>query len=116
MYSHKTYPFEGQRVGQVRVIFTLPSKNENEHLAYIEWFTKFSEPDRNHGMLKLNRELDGEARVVSIEAVSSIRRSVHLLPKFGPKVPEHWTSANVLEKCPVFYLNPFSDRNMYYIA
>ena len=66
-------------------------------------------------MLKLNRTFEGEDRIVSIVPVSSIRRSAHLFPKFGPKVPEHWTSVNVLEKCSTFYLNPFSDRHMYYI-
>ena len=113
---HQPDSQEGCRVGQVRVIFALPG-NEGEHLAYIEWFTNFSTPDAGHGMLKLNRALlNGEDRVASVVPVSSIRRSVHLFPKFGPKVPEHWTSANVLEKCATFYLNPFSDRHMYYIT
>ena len=65
-------------------------------------------------MLRVNRVLDGGDRVASIVVASSIKRSAHLFPKFGPKVPEHWTSANVLEECPAFYLNPFSDRHMYY--
>jgi hypothetical protein len=100
----------------VRVIFTLPG-NEDEHLAYVEWFTKFLEPDPNHGMLKINRVFaNGTDRIVSIVPVSSITRSVHLFPKFGPNVPEHWTSANVLEKCATFFLNPFTDRHMYYIT
>ena len=110
----ETDSHQGYRVGQVRVIFTLPG-NADEHLAYVEWFSKFSAPDPDHGMLRLNRTLEGEGRVASVVSVSSIRRSVHLFPKFGPKVPEHWTSANVLEKCTTFYLNPFSDRHMYYI-
>lgn len=68
-------------------------------------------------MLKLNRALDsGGDRIASIVPVSSIRRSVHLFPKFGSKVPDHWTSANVLEKCTTFYLNQFSDRHMYYTS
>ena len=97
------------------MIFTLP-ENPDEHLAYVEWFSKFSAPDANHGMLRLNRALEGGGRIASIVSVSSIRRSVHLFPKFGLKVPEHWTSATVLEDCPTFYLNPFSDRHMYYIT
>ena len=100
-------------MGQVRVIFTLP-ENADEHLAYIEWFSKFLAPEPDHGMLRLNRMPDGGDRVTSIVPVSSIRRSVHLFPKFGPKVPEHWTSTNVLEECTTFYLNSFSDRHMYY--
>jgi hypothetical protein len=66
-------------------------------------------------MLKLSRAFDGNDRITSVVPVSSIRRSIHLLPKFGPTVPEHWTSVNVLEKCAAFYLNPFSDRHMYYV-
>jgi hypothetical protein len=102
-------------VGQVRVIFAFPG-TADEHFAYVEWFSEFSEPDSDHGMQRLTRTLDGGDRVASIVPVSWIRRSVHLFPKFGPKVPEHWTSANVLEKCTIFYLNPFSDRHMYYIS
>ena len=103
-------------MGQVWVIFALPG-NEGEHLAYIKWFTNFSTPDPGHGMLKLNHVLlNGEDHVASVVLVSSIRCSVHLFPKFGPKVPEHWTSANVLEKCTTLYPNLFSDRYMYYIT
>lgn len=85
----------------------------DEHLTYIEWFSTFSVPNPDHGMLRLNCMPD---HIVSIVPVLSIRHSVHLFPKFGPKVPEHWTSANVLEECTTFYLNPFSDRHMYYIS
>ena len=110
--------FEGYYVGQVRVIFSLPNSTDGtspQHLAYIEWFTKFTAPDRDHQMFKLNRSLENGERVASIIPISTIRRSVHLFPKFGPVVPEGWTSDNVLEKCPAFYLNPFTDRHMYFI-
>jgi len=66
-------------------------------------------------MHKLKRAMQDGARVASIIPVSSIRRSVHLFPKFSQAVPEDWTSDNVLEKCSTFYLNPFVDRNMYFI-
>ncbi|KAG1733447.1 hypothetical protein EDB19DRAFT_2001708 [Suillus lakei] len=57
---------EGVRVGQVRVIFSLPSKSVPllfpptvkvpTHFAYIEWFEPFaSAPDRHHGLYKLLR-------------------------------------------------------------
>ena len=97
------------------MIFALPGAVD-EHLAYVEWFSMFSGLDPDHGMQRLTRTFDGEDRVASIIPVSWIKRSVHLFPKFGPKVPEHWTSANVLEKCTTFYLNQFSDRHMYYIS
>ena len=110
--------FEGYRVGQVRVIFTLPDSVDgvpSEHLAYIEWFSTFTTASDDHGMFRLNRCLEDGERVASIVPVSKIRRSVHFFPKFGPAVPEGWSANNVLEKCTTFYLNPFTDRHMYFI-
>ena len=100
------------------MVFSLPrgeAQGPSERLAYVEWFSKFTTPASNHGMHKLKRSAQSGERVASIIPVSSIRRSAHLFPKFGQVVPEDWTSENVLEKCSVFYLNPFSDRNMYFI-
>ena len=114
-FQHK---FEGYRVGQVRVIFTLPNGVDgvpSERLAYVDWFSKFTTPDRDHRMFKLGRSLEDGGRIASIVPISTIRRSVHLFPKFGSSVPEGWSSDNVLEKCGTFYLNPFTDRHMYFI-
>ena len=100
------------------MVFSVPgdeAQAPSERLAYVEWFSKFTSPESDHRMHKLKRSMDGGARVASIIPVSSIRRSVHLFPKFGRVVPEDWTSDNVLEKCIAFYLNPFVDRNMYFI-
>ena len=109
---------EGYRVGQVRVVFTLPDGTGNtpsKHLAYIEWFSNFSTPDPDHQMYKVNRSLEGGGRVASIVPISTIKRSVHLFPRFGQVIPSEWTMDNVLEKCSIFYLNPFADRHMYYV-
>lgn len=105
-------------MGQIRVVFSLPAgkaQAPSERLAYVEWFSKFTLPEANHGMHKLKRSMQDGHRIASVIPVSSIRRSTHLFPKFGPVVPEEWTSDNVLEKCSTFYLNPFVDRNMYFI-
>ena len=105
-------------MGQIRVIFTLPDSVDGvppERLAYVEWFSPFTLPDDDHRMFKLNRSLEGGERVASIIPISTIRRSAHLFPKFGPSVPEGWSSENVLEKCTTFYLNSFTDRHMYFI-
>jgi hypothetical protein len=99
-------------------VFSLPvdgTQDPTERLAYVEWFSKFTLPESDHGMHKLKRSVQAGGRVASIIPVSSIRRSVHLFPKFGQEVPEDWTSDNVLEWCSTFYLNPFVDRNMYFI-
>ena len=106
-------------MGQIRVIFTLRAGSvdgiSTEPLAYVKWFSKFATPDRNHQMFKLSRSLEGGERIASIVPVSTIQRSAHLFPKFGPAVPEGWTSNNVLEKCATFYLNSFTDRHMYFV-
>lgn len=105
-------------MGQIRVVFSLPdheARAPSERLAYVEWFSAFTSPESDHGMHRLKRSMEGGERVASIVPVSSIRRSTHLFPKFGPVVPEDWTSDNVLEKCSTFYLNPFADRNAYFI-
>ena len=99
------------------MVFSLPVNTSSppEHLAYVEWFSKFSTPESNHQMYRVKHSIQNGERVASVIPVSSIRRSVHLFPKFGRVVPDDWTSENVLEKCSTFYLNPFVDRNMYFI-
>lgn len=52
-------------------------------------------------------------REASIIPISTIKRSLHLYPLFGPVAPREWTSDNVLEECDTFYVNPFSDNYMY---
>ncbi|KAJ7048423.1 hypothetical protein C8F01DRAFT_1190876, partial [Mycena amicta] len=51
-------------------------------------------------------------RVAGINPVTAIRRSVHLLPKFGPVGPAEWTLSNVLV-CPTFFVNSKTDRQVY---
>ena len=84
------------------------------HLAYVQWYSKLTEPEPNHGMFKIRPQKDAEGSwICSIVPVGNIQRSVHLIPKFGPVAPAEWTSSNVLDCCDIFYLNTFSDRQIY---
>ncbi|KAK7025769.1 hypothetical protein R3P38DRAFT_3531625 [Favolaschia claudopus] len=115
---------DGYRVGQVRVVFSLKPQHIQSlfgkgpapphHLAYVEWFSPFaSQPEPHHLMYKVKRSLKDGVRMASIVPVANIRRSIHLLPKFGPIAPPRWTSSNVLDECPTFFVNCFSDRHVY---
>ncbi|KAG1763892.1 hypothetical protein EV702DRAFT_1018819 [Suillus placidus] len=117
---------EALRVGQVRVVFSLPSKSlpllfpptvqVPSHLAYIEWFSPFAlAPDRHHGLYKVSRSFLGGAKVASIVPLSKIVRSAHLLPNFGAVVPREWSSDTVLDDCDTFWLNSYLDRFTYCI-
>ncbi|KIK78447.1 hypothetical protein PAXRUDRAFT_325404 [Paxillus rubicundulus Ve08.2h10] len=117
------YPI-GYRVAQVRVVFTIPEQSHDQlvpprvniipqHLAYVEWFTPFATPELHHGMYKISRCFEHGERLASIIPVKNIRRSVHLIPKFGRLVSREWTSSTVLEECNDFFVNPFTDRHAY---
>ncbi|KAI0067755.1 hypothetical protein BV25DRAFT_1794108 [Artomyces pyxidatus] len=117
----------GYRVGQVRLIFSLsqraveavfPEDKKDAcppRLAYVEWFSRFPRaPEANHRMYRTSRARDrNDRRLASIIPVTDIERSVHLIPKFGISTPPEWTSANVLELCPHFFTNTFTDRHTY---
>ncbi|KAJ7463054.1 hypothetical protein B0H11DRAFT_1922992 [Mycena galericulata] len=102
----------GYRVAQVRVVFSIPPAHISnlfsvglsppKRLAYVEWFSAFTRPEPNHLMYKVNRSLKGGERSASIIPLENIRRSVHLLPKFGPVAPPGWKSSNVLDECSQF--------------
>ncbi|KAJ7789248.1 hypothetical protein B0H14DRAFT_2945102 [Mycena olivaceomarginata] len=115
---------DGYRIAQVRVVFTLPERLAKtvfppnivppKYLAYVEWFTSFkSQPERHHLMYKVSRVIKNGDRLASIIPVTNIRRSIHLVPRFGPVAPLEWKSHNVLDKCPVFFANPWTDRHIY---
>ncbi|KAI0324537.1 hypothetical protein GY45DRAFT_1349365 [Cubamyces sp. BRFM 1775] len=116
------------QVAQVRIVFSLPdaavarlfpalpqNRLPPRHLAYIEWFTPFRDsPEPHSGLYSVKRLVREGGRVASIVPVAFIQRSVHLIPKWGGRVPVEWTSGNVLDECPAFYLNTFKDIHSYF--
>ena len=109
----------GRRVGRIHTIFTfteiyrrtidptLPST----YLAYVEWFSKFPlTSDIDNKMFKIT-SLRGSQSESSIINVSDIQRSLHLIPCYGEKANEDWTSSNVLDRCSDFFVNRYSDRH-----
>ncbi|KAJ3888376.1 hypothetical protein GG344DRAFT_53755 [Lentinula edodes] len=117
---------QGMQIGRVRVIFSLPTRNLGtlfpksiappSHLAYVEWFTKFSQkPEPHTGLYRVKPQLckDG-SRATSVIPLEAIQRSVHLYPKWGGSVPSSWTHESVLDESPSFLLSSFKDTHMYF--
>ncbi|TFK86346.1 hypothetical protein K466DRAFT_576448 [Polyporus arcularius HHB13444] len=110
---------EGYRVGRIRLIFRIPQDASQEyfphtvppgHLAYIEWYTAFTQPDPVHQMYRVSRSRDVNGRLrASVVEVRHIRRSCHLYPVSGAVIDRSWTSSTVLDKCEDYWVSPFSD-------
>ncbi|KAJ7467254.1 hypothetical protein B0H11DRAFT_2159564 [Mycena galericulata] len=107
----------GYRIAQVRVVFTLPTRLAKTIFPHECCSSKIfgirRVPERHHLMYKVSRVIKNGDRLGSIIPVNNTRRSVHLLPKFGPIAPPEWKSHNVLDKCPIFFANPGTDRHIY---
>ena len=78
------------------------------------------DPDPSTLMFKVSPLKDrASGRTCSIIPLANIRRSAHLIPKFGAAAlaaaPQEWTSSTVLDLASVFYVNSFTDMNMYRI-
>ncbi|KAH9950697.1 hypothetical protein B0H21DRAFT_776616 [Amylocystis lapponica] len=105
-------PLDGLCVARVRAIFRLPELDygvqASEHpLAYVEWFTPFTTPVADIGMFKVSHSTRSHRRRVSIIPITQIERSCHLIPHWGRKMVHSWLSADVLDQCRSFYVNPY---------
>ena len=112
------------RIAQVCVVFQLPNKviprlfpysdtAPPSHLAYVEWFTPIpAAPESDSGLYKISRMVRNGRRVASVIPVESILYSVHLFPRFGQDTAS-WNTFTALELCHSFYINSFSNRDIY---
>ena len=109
------------RIARVKVIFALTKSTIRatftrttsipKYLAYVEWFSAFSEhTEENHLLYKIQKITYQDRPVASIIPLYNIVRSVHLFPEFPVPIPQNWSSTNVLDECETFYVNSFSDR------
>ncbi|KAJ3711002.1 hypothetical protein C8R42DRAFT_596503, partial [Lentinula raphanica] len=115
------------RIARVRAVFSIPEDKLDtlfppncpppRHLAYVEWYTKFSTvPEQHSGLYRIKKQITTGTVATSIIPLENILRSVHLLPKWGGAVPAHWSNENVLDQAPSFLLNIFADKYFYYNA
>ncbi|KAJ3738205.1 hypothetical protein EV360DRAFT_58335, partial [Lentinula raphanica] len=119
--------FKDTRIARVRAVFSIPEDKLDtlfppncpppRHLAYVEWYTKFSTvPEQHSGLYRIKKQITAGTVATSIIPLENILRSVHLLPKWGGAVPAHWSNENVLDQAPSFLLNIFADKYFYYNA
>ncbi|KAJ3744256.1 hypothetical protein DFH05DRAFT_1535542 [Lentinula detonsa] len=107
---------EGLRVALVCVLFKLPAvyRVQVAHpLAYIEWYTPFSNPNPHSGLYTLKPSKRNRHPCGEIIPVTRIVRNAHLIPYFGCEKDRSWTSENVREKCKVFSFNPYRDLHIF---
>ncbi|KIJ55985.1 hypothetical protein M422DRAFT_150938 [Sphaerobolus stellatus SS14] len=111
----------GYRAARIRAIFCLPHYYRcKDLLAYVEWFTPFSKPVMPLRMSEVGYSMRNGRRVGAVIQVASIRRSCHLIPKFG-KPSKHgekrgnipWSSENVMDKCTRFFFNSQLSLDMF---
>ncbi|KAF8190584.1 hypothetical protein K438DRAFT_1919507 [Mycena galopus ATCC 62051] len=100
---------EGLRPAQIRVIFSLPPQFGSfpHPLAYVEWFTPLNRPDPISGMYTTHRSSTALRRRASVVSVEHLVRACHLTAKCGKLIDRKWSSENVLDTAPIFFVNPY---------
>jgi hypothetical protein len=106
----------GLRVAQVRLIFTLPSHLRHPskpwQLAYVELFTPFRARDPNSKLHSVSRANRRHALIIPLDRITG---SCHLIPNYRTKCDRRWTTENVLEECPSFFVSRWLDLRTFYL-
>ena len=79
-------------------------------LAYIEWYSKLTRPEKNHGMYKLRKLDQTEAVIVPL---GNICQGCMLFSDFTNGVEADWKLKNVLDKTRTFFLNNWQSKYTY---
>ncbi|PIL28797.1 hypothetical protein GSI_08841 [Ganoderma sinense ZZ0214-1] len=107
----------GVCAARIRVIFHLPSHlGYTPHaLLYVQWFRPFRGPEQHSGLYTTSHSTSNKARRHSIVSASTLLRSCHLIPKYGPDdVDPDWTTDTVLDAPTDFFLNTYIDFAMFH--
>ena len=94
----------------------VPAAWPKEPLTYIEWYSRLKNTaEENHGMYSIRKANDAHGMPVgSIIALSAIRQSCMLIPKFNNASEEQgWTTNNVLDCATSFLLNNWLNKYSY---
>ena len=124
----------GTRIGQVKVIFTLPKVIQGpgfqiptpaqwpkSPLAYVEWFTRQGPvANKTHGMYQISKAYDSQKRQQgSVILLSDIRQSCMLFPIFpksmAPSDSDYmeWKPDNVLDLAKTFLISNWLSKYSY---
>ncbi|KAJ7646307.1 hypothetical protein DFH06DRAFT_1270854 [Mycena polygramma] len=110
---------EGLRVAQVRVLFSFPAYypapfNTAKPLAYVEWFTPFSRPERDSNLYVVRRSTRRHLPYGEIIDLDRIARNCFLVPRSeAGSTDRRWTTEAVTNLCPAFYFNPHLDTHTF---
>ncbi|KAJ3807912.1 hypothetical protein F5876DRAFT_79272 [Lentinula aff. lateritia] len=111
-------PLHGLQAARVYLLFRLPLHigSYPHPLAYVRWFKPFnSAPVKDSLLFKLSYSTRMRERHCSIIPVTRIMQTCHLYPNFGRLVNPLWTSHQILDQAPSFYLNPYLRHRDFYL-
>lgn len=109
-------PLQKLRIGQVRVIFTLPSHfylPTQYPLAYVDWCTELRLPDPTHGLFTVTRSTRMGHPNAEILTIDRIVQSCHIIPHFGRTKEPAWTSENAAELGRTLLVNTYIDFHLF---